>query len=247
MEAEKATKFVQEIQRETKGLRNNGELIGSPRDGPQLRRKLETQRQKVSNAETKLQGLLRAASHGDRVWDEINGNYRQAKKEFDQVSLNVKKKEKEYPMGGAGGGGGGGSIYASEGAGPDRGSGSHAGGSNDVQINMHEFKRVDMSELATEEALQHEKYQGVVEIQQDMTELNSAYKEFQDLVQDQGQGIDAMENNVVKAKSSVEKGTTDLQGAGDYQKSARKKMCIMLIILAIIIAIVVVVVVVMKA
>lgn len=236
MEAEKATKFVQEIQRETKGLRANADVIGTQRDSPQVRRKLELQRKKVSDAEAKLQGLLRAATPGDRVWDEINMNFRQAKKEFEAASLAAKKKEKDFPMSSQGGPGG------------REGDGAASGGGGDgaVAINIHEFKRVDMSELATEEALQNEKYRGVVEIQQEMADLHSAYSQFQGLVNEQQSGLDKMETDVVKAKTHVEKGVDELKGASTQQKKGRKMMCVIVLLLTVIIAIVVVVVVVMK-
>ena len=58
------------------------------------------------------------------------------------------------------------------------------------------------------------------------------------LVQQQGEMIDNIENNIKTAKTYVEKGEKNILQAEEYQRSARKKKCcILLIIIGILIAI----------
>lgn len=106
------------------------------------------------------------------------------------------------------------------------------------------LKRVDMNELATEEAIQHEKARTAREIEQEAGELHGAYKEFNALVQEQQKGLDTMQHNVETAVVKVVRGKEELETASTHQKSARKRMCCLIGILAVVIIVVIVVVVV---
>jgi hypothetical protein len=92
---------------------------------------------------------------------------------------------------------------------------------------------INMAPLDTEEALQREKLQGVVEIEGQMNDLKSIYTDFNEMVQDQQKGLDTMESNVDKSIKSVESGVKDLKGASKVQKSSRKWMCAIIVIVAI--------------
>lgn len=107
-----------------------------------------------------------------------------------------------------------------------------------------QLRRVDVSELATEEAIQREKNEAAREIEAEAAELNGAYKEFAALIGEQQSGLDAMNKNVASATVKIEKGSAELATASTHQKSARKRMCCLVVLLAIIIAVIVVVVVV---
>lgn len=102
-----------------------------------------------------------------------------------------------------------------------------------AEVRVQAIKQVDNSELYTKEALEREKLQGALEIEAEMRDLHSTYKEFNDLVNHQQQGIDTMASNVQDARVHVEKGIVELQDASKYQKSSRKKLCIALIIIVV--------------
>ena len=233
MDVEKAAKFVQRIQRDSRDFATLSQLIGDKtgKDTPQLRNKLERCRREISRTDTQLQDILKNAAVGDRAWDQLKGQYKETKKAFDAADATARRKEKENPMLADG---------SSTAAAPSGGGGA-AG-----EFRVSELKRVDMSELATEEAIQAEKLQGVREIEQDMRELKTTYQEFNELVNTQQGGIDTMQKNVQQATVHVEKGVVELKEASNQQKQSRSKLCIVLLLLVVVIVIIVVVVFVAK-
>ena len=102
-------------------------------------------------------------------------------------------------------------------------------------------------DLATEQKIQDEKAEEFLKLEQDLGELNSTYREFTNLVKEQGAGLNTIQSNTNQAVVRVEKGVEELKHAGELQKSSRKKMCCLLMIIMVIVGIVVVVVVVIKS
>ena len=103
-----------------------------------------------------------------------------------------------------------------------------------------------MSHLHTEEDIQREKAEEIVQIAEDMHELNHMYKEFIDEVGVQGTEITVAQTNVEKARENIGEGTSQVQQASEYQKSSRKKMCCIGVLLLVIVIVIVIVVVVMS-
>jgi len=64
----------------------------------------------------------------------------------------------------------------------------------------------------------------------DLTELNSMYKDLHGLVNEQGENIEVLASNVVDAKEQVASGVVHLDKAASHQRKYRKKMCIILMI-----------------
>jgi len=64
----------------------------------------------------------------------------------------------------------------------------------------------------------------------DLTELNSMYKDLHGLVNEQGEQIEVLASNVESAKEDVKSGVVHLDAAAGHQRRYRKKMCIMLMI-----------------
>lgn len=238
MDVEKASKLLERLQRDIGLFKKRAMQVGenNPNDSAAFREKIGQLRTSIQKTENDLQTMMQnAPSPGtDRAWDQIRSGQRDTKRDFDQADQAERRREKMFPIGRSGE-----AAAASTGGNGGR---AAAGG----QIDLSQLQRVDMSELATEEAIQYEKAKAAREIEQEAGELHGAYVEFNSLTKEQQKGLDQITTNVTKAHTSVERGVTELQQASTHQKSSRKKLCILLLIVTVVIAIVVVVVVVLK-
>jgi len=83
-----------------------------------------------------------------------------------------------------------------------------------------------------------DQYQDVLRLEESMQELHQMFVDFALLTEQQGELLDQIEYQVHAASEYITDGNDDLEVAGDYQKSIRKKQCcVILIILVIAIAI----------
>lgn len=83
-----------------------------------------------------------------------------------------------------------------------------------------------------------DKYQDVLKLEQSVQELHQMFVDFALLTDQQGELLDQIEFQVHAAAEYVADGNTDLEVAGDLQKSIRKKQCC-IIVTVLIIAVVV--------
>ena len=233
MDAERAAKQVDKFSRDVELFKKRSSDVGdnNPKDTPQLRAKLNELRRNISRTQENVQGAI-AQGGVDRAWDDVRQRFRSITKDFEASDVAVRKREKAFPL-----------AAGNDGAAAATGGRSGAAGGT---VDLTQLKRVDMNELATEEALQAEKCRQAHEIEQEARELHSAYVEFNALTQEQQQGLDKMSTNVQKTERSMDKGIGQLQAASAHQKSSRKKLCILLVILAVAMAVIVVVVIVLK-
>ena len=195
--------------------------LGTERDsGAPLRERLRKIRASVSQLEGKIDDMLKATPADDKTFEQLKGKYQKLRRDFETLNNKAKKLEKG-PASGAPGGGEG--VRSSSGAGKE--------------VRIQDIKQVDMSELATEEALQREKLHGALEIESEMRDLHSTYKEFQDLVVHQQTGLDTVSGNISESRKHVEKGVVELKQASVHQKASRKKLCIAVVILVVIVVV----------
>lgn len=74
----------------------------------------------------------------------------------------------------------------------------------------------------------------ILQIEEDMLNVNEIFQDLAALVHDQGEAIDSIESHVEHAALHVEEGNKQLVRAKSYQKSARKKMCIIAVVVIVI-------------
>ncbi|XP_071390305.1 syntaxin-7, partial [Centroberyx affinis] len=91
------------------------------------------------------------------------------------------------------------------------------------------------AEAITEEDLRliQERESSIRQLESDITDINDIFKDLGMMVHEQGDMIDSIEANVENADLSVQSGTQQLARAADYQRSSRKKICILVIVLAV--------------
>ncbi|XP_011490375.1 syntaxin-7 isoform X2 [Oryzias latipes] len=91
------------------------------------------------------------------------------------------------------------------------------------------------AEAITEEDLRliQERESSIRQLEADITDINDIFKDLGMMVHEQGDMIDSIEANVESADVHVQNATQQLARAADYQRSSRKKICILLVVLAI--------------
>lgn len=223
-------------------------IIGTDKDNDAHRKKIQRIAQRYRDVDSKATTLLsKAPASGPEAndWNGLRIAIRNLRTDFEGHEREVRARENAHPLAGAaaagvGGGGGNGGGGGGSGGGDYGGRGGHAA------VKMQDFRQVDDAELLTEEALQTEKLEGILEVERDMNELRGMYHELHSHVEYQQTGLNTAEANIDQAQTHVEKGVTELKSANKLQKSSRKKMFILLGIIVVIVVIVIVIVVVMK-
>ncbi|KAA8583199.1 hypothetical protein FQN60_015745 [Etheostoma spectabile] len=92
------------------------------------------------------------------------------------------------------------------------------------------------TEAITEEDLRliQERESSIRQLESDITDINDIFKDLGMMVHEQGDMIDSIEANVENADVNVQSATQQLARAADYQRSSRKKICILMILLAVV-------------
>lgn len=98
----------------------------------------------------------------------------------------------------------------------------------------------DVEPLVNTQALQQEqereleaikeRTQRIQKLETDILDVNEIFKDLAVLIQEQGETIDSIEGNVEQAVVHVTEANVQLQRAKDYQKSARKRLCIIFMV-----------------
>ncbi|XP_061126500.1 syntaxin-7 [Syngnathus typhle] len=94
----------------------------------------------------------------------------------------------------------------------------------------------DQDEAVSEDDLRliQERESAIRQLESDITDINDIFKDLGTMVHDQGDMIDSIEANVESADVNVQSATQQLARAADYQRSSRKKICILILILVVV-------------
>jgi len=93
------------------------------------------------------------------------------------------------------------------------------------------------NELEYNENIIAEREEGIREIESTINEVNTIFRDLAELVNEQGEMIDNIENNISQTVVRTDQANQELTKASKYQKSARTKMCCLLLIILIVAAI----------
>jgi len=93
-----------------------------------------------------------------------------------------------------------------------------------------------------DQRLIEEQNQDIKNIESDLQALNELFVDVNTLVVEQGEQLNVVETNVTSADIQVQKGTEELTVADKFQKSARKKIVLIVVGIVVIIAIIVAVI-----
>uniref|UniRef100_A0A3Q3QZE6 Syntaxin-7 n=1 Tax=Monopterus albus TaxID=43700 RepID=A0A3Q3QZE6_MONAL len=94
----------------------------------------------------------------------------------------------------------------------------------------------DQTEAITEDDLRliEERESAIRQLESDITDINDIFKDLGVMVHEQGDMIDSIEANVENADTNVQSATQQLARAAEYQRSSRKKICVLVILLAVV-------------
>ncbi|XP_067138313.1 syntaxin-12 [Centruroides vittatus] len=124
-------------------------------------------------------------------------------------------------------------------------------GKYDEQQSLMEAEKIQQqkkmeADLEFEQQLLAEREQRIQQIEADMLDINSVFRDLAALVHEQGATIDTIESNVEAVAENTARGTEHLSKASRYQRGYRKKLCLLLLILAVVILVIVLIVILSK-
>ena len=104
---------------------------------------------------------------------------------------------------------------------------------------QQELSLAPQDEVEFQDALIREREEEIRNIEQGVSDLNVLFQQVAQIVNEQGEQIDTITDNVEVTLVATQGADYELRQAARYQKNARSKMCCLLIILAVILTIIV--------
>jgi syntaxin 7 len=98
---------------------------------------------------------------------------------------------------------------------------------------------VEQTELQYPRLLTEERNRELNQVSQGIQEVNSIFKDLSELVQQQGEQLDTVEDNILQLHSNAQGADRELQKAHEYQRRRSKWSCIFLVALCVFVLIVV--------
>ncbi|XP_067428359.1 syntaxin-7 [Thunnus thynnus] len=220
---QKLTLLISELQRAVS-------LLGTEQDSSQLRHSLQQKQQQGNQLAKETDRLIKAFSAlpvgADQRQRKIQkerllNDFSAALNSFQKTQRQAADKEREFVA----------RVRASSrvsGGQPEDSFGNVPPSPSDSQMQAQ-------AEAITEEDLRliQERESSIRQLEADITDINDIFKDLGMMVHEQGDMIDSIEANVETADVNVQRGTQQLARAADYQRSSRKKICILMVVLAI--------------
>lgn len=234
---------IQKILQNVSSMSRMINQIGSPQDNQQLQNQLHQIQhytgQLAKDTSTDLHSLSNGIStlsqSEQRQWrlqkERLHNDFTKALNSFQAAQRTAAQKEKE-------------TIKAAK---REKGMGGLAGPGGqeplvDIEGQSQEQQQRHQQMLIQEEhdieQLQ-ERERAVRQLESDILDVNTIFKDLATLVHDQGEVIDSIEANVESTQVRVQEGTEQLRQAETYKNKARKKKFILAIILVIVLAIII--------
>ncbi|XP_053192571.1 syntaxin-7 [Scomber japonicus] len=224
---------IQRLTLLTTELQRAVSLLGTEQDTSQLRHSLQQKQQQGNQLAKETDRLIKAFSALPVSTDQrqrkiqkerLLNDFSAALNNFQIIQRQAANKEREFVA----------RVRASSrvsGGQPDDGFGfgNTSPSPSDSQLQVQ-------AEAITEEDLRliQERESSIRQLESDITDINDIFKDLGMMVHEQGDMIDSIEANVESADMNVQRGTQQLARAADYQRSSRKKICILMIVLAVV-------------
>lgn len=97
----------------------------------------------------------------------------------------------------------------------------------------HNFEQVENLQQFNDKMIQ-DREAGIQALEASVLDVNEMFHDLATMVDEQQVFVDAIEQNIIAADRNVDKGVDELQGAKEYLKKSRKKLCIILVICVIV-------------
>ncbi|XP_070844000.1 syntaxin-7 [Chaetodon trifascialis] len=221
---------IQKLTLLTSELQRAVSLLGTEQDSSQLRQTLQQKQQQGNQLAKETDRLMKAFSalpvSPDQRQRKIQrerllNDFSAALNSFQKIQRQAADKEREFVA----------RVRASSrvsGGQPEDSFANVSPFPNDSQVQAQ-------TEAITEDDLRliQERESAIRQLESDITDINDIFKDLGMMVHEQGDMIDSIEANVENADMNVTRATQQLSRAADYQRSHRKKICILVIVLAV--------------
>jgi len=237
---------IQKILQNVSSMQRMIAQIGTPQDNQQLQNQLHQIQhytgKLAKDTATHLQDLATGVSalnsSEQRQWrlqrDRLQNDFTKALTNFQDAQRTAAQKEKEILK----------KAKAASGMGGLQGPGGQKNlidieeGQGQSQEEVQRKQQMLMQEEIDIEQLQ-ERQRAINQLESDILDVNTIFKDLATLVHDQGEMIDSIEANVESTHVRVQEGAEQLRQAETYKNKARKKKLILGLILFIILAIII--------
>ncbi|XP_028461054.1 syntaxin-7 [Perca flavescens] len=222
---------IQKLTLLTSELQRAVSLLGTEQDSSQLRQTLQQKQQQGNQLAKETDRLIKAFTalpvgpdqRQRKIQKErLVNDFSAALNSFQKTQRQAANQEREFVA----------RVRASS-----RVSGGHPDDSfGNVPNFLGDSQVQAQTEAITEEDLRliQERESSIRQLESDITDINDIFKDLGMMVHEQGDMIDSIEANVENADVNVQSATQQLARAADYQRSSRKKICILMILLAVV-------------
>lgn len=242
-EDEVISRNLQTISHNVQQIKNMVNNIGTPFDSEELRKRMSILQSETHQLTIDTNKSLQAITHKDLTEDDkeqdklkvkirlLRENFKDVLKDYHEIQKTAKTKQRQTIRRKLRD-----SVTQGEQS-VDDNEGDQKQASAMLQI------EVVKGEVGLE--LVKEREESLRQLEQDIQDINTIFKDLAVMVYDQGEVIDVIEDNVEQAAEDVEQGVKQLDKAQEYQSSARrKKLFLILILIAVLVVIVIIIVVV---
>jgi syntaxin 7 len=108
-----------------------------------------------------------------------------------------------------------------------------------LQQSQDQLRLASQDEVDFQDSLIVEREAEIRNIEQGVTELNELFRDVAHIVNEQGELLDTIHENVENTRTDTRGADLELRSAARYQKNARSKACCLLLILAVILTIII--------
>ncbi|KAL7872611.1 hypothetical protein SRHO_G00075940 [Serrasalmus rhombeus] len=229
---------IQSITQHTSEIKRIVTQLGTDKDTPDLRQRLQQKQQHVNQLAKETDKCMKeftslpvAADQRQRKIqrERLVNDFSNALAIFQKVQRQAAEKQKEFVA----------RVRASS-----RVSGGFAddtfGGRASPFESESQAQKQSFEDGITEEDMHliHERETAIRQLESDITDINEIFKDLAVMVHEQGDMIDSIEANVENAEVNVQSATQQLARAATYQQKSRKKICILIVVLVVLAVIV---------
>lgn len=101
------------------------------------------------------------------------------------------------------------------------------------------MRLASQDEVDFQDSLIVEREAEIRNIEQGVTELNELFRDVAHIVNEQGEMLDTIHENVENTRTDTRGADLELRSAARYQRNARSKACCLLLILAVILTVII--------
>ncbi|KAM9912701.1 hypothetical protein OXX69_002321 [Metschnikowia pulcherrima] len=232
---------------------NEKKLLGSRRDDVQLRRKLASSQQNIVSLGSAIRKLIaditvvmsdsssesevKASSRQHMMKDRLSSDFRDLESNFDKAVQYYTEKTARAPLQ------------------PQKNTNTGNHTESSPLLSQNEIERqaqlqiqedqdtIEQTELQYHMLLTEERNRQIEQVADGIREVNSIFKDLGELVNQQGEQLDTVEENVLQMSGNAHEASRELNKAHEYQKRKSKWSCILLVALCVFVLVMVLMVV----